>query len=92
MASFFWLRGRSESLECALGKANAKMSYCTKTTFQDRVSYDLRRAQEERRKAAETLSERDRALRIEIAEIFEARAEAALTPAPAQGELVPTMH
>lgn len=68
------------------------MSYCTKTTFQDRVSYDLRRAQEERRKAEETLSERDRALRLEIAEIFEARAEAALTPEPARGELAPTMH
>lgn len=37
-------------------------------------SYDLRRAREERRKAAEATDEEERRGRLRIAEIFEARA------------------
>ena len=60
--------------------------------WHDHIAYNLRRAAEERGKAADARSERDYRGRIEIAEIFEARAEAALTPAPAPGGLVPTLH
>lgn len=65
----------------------------------DYIAYNLRRAAEERRKAAKTMSAADRANRLLIAEIFEDRADAALTaeaallPIPsAPGELRPTLH
>jgi len=45
--------------------------------FSDSIAYNLRRAAEERRRAAATRSEHDRASRIELAELFEARARAA---------------
>jgi hypothetical protein len=67
--------------------------------FNDDVAYNLRRAAQERRKAREALSENDRLGRIEMAEIFEARAKAAaeagfetLIAAPALHGLVPTLH
>lgn len=56
--------------------------------FDDYIAYNLRRAAEERRKADETRSERDRQGRIEIAEMFEARADAA----PALFGCPPTLH
>jgi|GEM_PF-6035547 len=43
----------------------------------DYVAYNLRRAAQERRKARETWSVRDRLARLEMAGIFEARAQAA---------------
>lgn len=62
----------------------------------DCVAYDLRRAAEERRKAQEAICPSDREGRLLIAEIFEARADAALTaglvPEPAPGALLPTLH
>jgi hypothetical protein len=68
-------------------------------SFNDYVAYNLRRAAQERRKAREALSERDRLGRIEMAEIFEARARAAaeaglaaLIAAPALHGAVPTLH
>ena len=76
----------------------------TDKNFHDYIAYNLRRAAEERGKAAEAMSERDRLGRIEMAEIFEARADTALTvavrgaltagpaPVPASGELLPTLH
>jgi hypothetical protein len=54
----------------------------------DYTAYNLRRAAEERGKAAETISEHDRRCRIEIAEMFEARAHAA----PALFGWPPTLH
>jgi len=62
----------------------------------DCVAYDLRRAAEERRKAQEAIRPSDREGRLLIAEMFEERADAALTaglmPVPAPGELLPTLH
>ena len=49
----------------------------TNKNFDAYIAYNLRRATEERRKAAESRSERDRLGRLEIAEMFEARAHAA---------------
>jgi hypothetical protein len=67
--------------------------------FNDYVAYNLRRAAQERRKARETWSVRDRLGRLEIAGIFEARAQAAgdltlalLTRAGAPHESSPTLH
>lgn len=67
--------------------------------FNDDVAYNLRRAAQERRKAREAVSESDRLGRIELAEIFEARARAAaeaglaaLIAAPALHGTVPTLH
>jgi hypothetical protein len=56
--------------------------------FNDYIAYNRRRAAEEREKAAETVSEQDRRCRIEIAEMFEARAHAA----PALFGWPPTLH
>jgi len=53
----------------------------TSKNYSDQVAYYLRRAAEERRKAAEARSERSRLDRIAMAEIFEARAAA-----------LPTLH
>jgi hypothetical protein len=71
-----------------LGKANAKMHDITNRVFGDYIAYNLRRAAEERSKAAETGSEPVRRCRIEIAEMFEARADAA----PALFGCPPTLH
>jgi hypothetical protein len=67
--------------------------------FNDDVAYNLRRAAQERRKAREAVSESDRLGRIEMAEIFEARAWAAaeaglaaLIAGPALHGSVPTLH
>jgi hypothetical protein len=54
-----------------------KMHDTTHKVFGDYIAYNLRRAAEERGKASETSSEQDRRCRIEIAEMFEARAQAA---------------
>lgn len=53
----------------------------TGKSYSDQIAYYLRRAAEERRKAAEASSERSRLGRIAMAEIFEARANA-----------LPTLH
>lgn len=48
--------------------------------FNDYIAYNLRRAAEERGKAAETVSAHDRACRLQLADMFEARAHAAPMP------------
>lgn len=53
----------------------------TGKNYSDQIAYYLRRAAEERGKAAEARSERSRLDRTAMAEIFEARAEA-----------LPTLH
>jgi hypothetical protein len=65
-----------------------KMHDSTNRVFGDYIAYNLRRAAEERGKAAETSSDHDRRCRIEIAEMFEARAHAA----PALFGGPPTFH
>lgn len=57
-------------------------------TYQDLIAYYLRRAQDERRRAEAARSDHERAGRIEMAEIFEARAAAV----PAMFGLLPTLH
>jgi hypothetical protein len=51
----------------------------TSMSFEARIAYYLRRAAQEREKAAAACSERERRGRVEIAEIFEARARDAPT-------------
>lgn len=53
----------------------------TGKSYSDQIAYFLRRAAEERRKAADAPGERDRLGRLEMAEIFEAWASA-----------LPTLH